>query len=92
MRKVYETISSSYSTKLSSFWNSDCEAIYENGPRTDGMYMISPDGRCPFLVYCDMKNGGWTVIQVNSFLVLTCTKLVYKFQQNTIYTSIYWKS
>ncbi|XP_060585390.1 angiopoietin-related protein 7-like [Ruditapes philippinarum] len=41
----------------------DCEAIYENGPRTDGMYMISPDGRCPFLVYCDMKNGGWTVIQ-----------------------------
>lgn len=41
----------------------DCEEIYSNGTRKDGMYAISPDGRCPFFVFCDMKNGGWTVIQ-----------------------------
>ena len=43
---------------------SDCEEIYRNGTRVDGLYAISPDGRCPFFVYCDMTNGGWTVIQV----------------------------
>lgn len=41
----------------------DCQEIYENGTRQDGVYSISPDGRCPFLVYCNMTNGGWTVIQ-----------------------------
>ena len=30
---------------------------------SDGVYIISPDGRCPFRVYCDMTNGGWTLIQ-----------------------------
>ncbi|XP_053397716.1 fibrinogen-like protein A isoform X1 [Mercenaria mercenaria] len=41
----------------------DCEEIYGNGTRTNGLYVISPDGKCPFFVYCDMTNGGWTVIQ-----------------------------
>ncbi|XP_060561045.1 microfibril-associated glycoprotein 4-like [Ruditapes philippinarum] len=41
----------------------DCLEIYRNGTRTDGVYSISPDGRCPFLVFCDMTNGGWTLIQ-----------------------------
>ncbi|XP_045180249.2 microfibril-associated glycoprotein 4-like [Mercenaria mercenaria] len=41
----------------------DCSEIYRNGTRTDGVYSISPDGRCPFFVYCDMTNGGWTLIQ-----------------------------
>ncbi|XP_060572455.1 microfibril-associated glycoprotein 4-like [Ruditapes philippinarum] len=41
----------------------DCLEIYKNGTRTDGIYSISPDGRCPFFVYCDMTNGGWTLIQ-----------------------------
>ncbi|WAR15877.1 TENN-like protein [Mya arenaria] len=41
----------------------DCEEIYKNGTRVDGIYAISPDGRCPFFVHCDMTNGGWTVIQ-----------------------------
>lgn len=41
----------------------DCQEIYENGTKQDGVYSVSPDGRCPFVVYCDMTNGGWTVIQ-----------------------------
>ncbi|XP_045162923.2 microfibril-associated glycoprotein 4-like [Mercenaria mercenaria] len=41
----------------------DCEEIYANGTQIDGIYAVSPDGRCPFFVYCDMTNGGWTVIQ-----------------------------
>ncbi|WAQ95957.1 ANGL7-like protein [Mya arenaria] len=41
----------------------DCGEIYANGSREDGLYHISPDGRCPFLVYCDMEHGGWTFIQ-----------------------------
>ena len=41
----------------------DCEEIYDRGIRQDGVYQISPDGRCPFQVYCDMANGAWTVIQ-----------------------------
>ena len=33
--------------------------------RKNGIYVINPDGKKPFRVYCDMKtgNGGWTVIQ-----------------------------
>ncbi|KAL4221005.1 Angiopoietin-like 1 [Mactra antiquata] len=42
---------------------SDCEEIYSSGIKSDGVYAISPDGRCPFFVYCDMQNGGWTIIQ-----------------------------
>ena len=42
----------------------DCAEIYNNGTLVDGVYAIPPDGRCPFFVYCDMTNGGWTVIQV----------------------------
>ncbi|WAR24850.1 ANGL4-like protein [Mya arenaria] len=41
----------------------DCEEIYNTGTQLDGVYNISPDGRCPFLVFCDMTHGGWTVIQ-----------------------------
>ncbi|XP_060557195.1 microfibril-associated glycoprotein 4-like [Ruditapes philippinarum] len=41
----------------------DCSEIYKNGTRQDGVYSISPDGRCPFFVFCDMANGGWTLIQ-----------------------------
>ncbi|KAL4218231.1 Fibrinogen C domain-containing protein 1 [Mactra antiquata] len=41
----------------------DCEEIYANGTVSDGVYAISPDGRCPFFVFCDMTNGGWTLIQ-----------------------------
>jgi len=47
----------------------DCEEIYANGTRTDGLYYVSPDGRCPFLVYCDMTHGGWTVIQVRGIVL-----------------------
>nr|UBR18753.1 ficolin-like protein-2 of [Sinonovacula constricta] len=41
----------------------DCHEIYESGVQNDGMYNISPDGRCPFSAFCDMRRGGWTVIQ-----------------------------
>ncbi|XP_052762160.1 fibrinogen C domain-containing protein 1-A-like [Mya arenaria] len=43
--------------------DSCCDAIYKSGKRENGIYTISPDGRCPFDVFCDMTNGGWTVIQ-----------------------------
>lgn len=41
----------------------DCEEIFLKGQKEDGVYLISPDGRCPFKVFCDMKNGGWTLMQ-----------------------------
>jgi len=55
----------------------DCEEIYANGTRTDGLYYVSPDGRCPFLVYCDMTHGGWTVIQVRGVSVYNYLPLTY---------------
>lgn len=42
---------------------SDCREIYRGGVTTDGVYRISPDGNCPFEVYCDMTGGGWTLVQ-----------------------------
>ena len=42
---------------------SDCGEIHRSGVHTDGVFTISPDGRCPFNVYCDMTNGGWTIVQ-----------------------------
>nr|WBU98462.1 FreD-C1 [Lineus ruber] len=42
----------------------DCKAHYDSGNTKDGAYMIYPGGQAtPILVYCDMTNGGWTVIQ-----------------------------
>ncbi|XP_045187758.2 fibrinogen-like protein 1 isoform X2 [Mercenaria mercenaria] len=41
----------------------DCGEIYSTGTKTDGVYTISPDKKCSFSVYCDMTNGGWTLIQ-----------------------------
>ena len=42
---------------------SDCGEIHRSGVHTNGVFTISPDGRCPFNVYCDMTNGGWTIVQ-----------------------------
>ena len=42
---------------------SDCQELLRRGHTSDGIYEVTPDGRCPFKVYCDMHNGGWTVIQ-----------------------------
>jgi len=53
----------------------DCEELYTEGFHLDGVYAISPDGRCPFFVYCDMTNGGWTVIQVLKFIMLIVRKV-----------------
>ena len=41
----------------------DCKSWYESGIRADGVYRISPDGEKEFDAYCDMTNGGWTIIQ-----------------------------
>jgi hypothetical protein len=41
----------------------DCQAMYDQGARADGIYSISPQGGEPFDVLCDMTGGGWTVIQ-----------------------------
>ena len=41
----------------------DCSSF--KGSKISGIYTISPDGRQPFRVFCDMLTygGGWTVIQ-----------------------------
>ena len=41
----------------------DCKDLYDQGSRSDGVYSINPDGGEAFDVYCDMTNGGWTIIQ-----------------------------
>ncbi|KAJ8315360.1 hypothetical protein KUTeg_007510, partial [Tegillarca granosa] len=44
-------------------WCVDCKELYDNGFRKNGVYEISPTHATSFDAYCDMKNGGWTVIQ-----------------------------
>ena len=44
---------------------SSCKALYDSGVKEDGAYPISlttPDGPTTRKLYCDMKNGGWTLI------------------------------
>ena len=41
----------------------DCGEAYRRGCREDGVYTIDPGCGQPFNVFCDMKNGGWTVFQ-----------------------------
>lgn len=41
----------------------DCQELFLQGFTENGVYSVSPDGRCPFSVFCDMTNGGWTMIQ-----------------------------
>ena len=41
----------------------DCREAYLSGCRKDGVYTIDPGCGQPFNVFCDMKNGGWTVFQ-----------------------------
>lgn len=41
----------------------DCNGHFSNGALEDGVYRIYPEMTEPFHVYCDMTNGGWTVIQ-----------------------------
>lgn len=42
-----------------------------NAAATDGMYAVSPGGNGPFQAYCDMTNGGWTLIQSHNAGVAT---------------------
>ena len=45
-------------------YSTDCKFLLDGGNVADGLYYINPDGRTPcFQVFCDMTNGGWTVIQ-----------------------------
>ncbi|XP_060561066.1 protein scabrous-like [Ruditapes philippinarum] len=41
----------------------DCLALFEKGCKEDGIYTIEPVGGLSIQTWCDMKNGGWTVIQ-----------------------------
>ena len=41
----------------------ECREAYLKGCRQDGVYTIDPGCGQPFNVFCDMKNGGWTVFQ-----------------------------
>ena len=41
----------------------ECREAYLKGCRQDGVYTIDPGCGKPLNVFCDMKNGGWTVFQ-----------------------------
>ncbi|KAL4221004.1 Angiopoietin-like 1 [Mactra antiquata] len=62
LQKLLQTDGSTKHTTIEGV-PSDCEEILSSGIKSDGVYAISPDGRCPFCVYCDMQNGGWTIVQ-----------------------------
>ncbi|XP_052777830.1 angiopoietin-related protein 1-like [Mya arenaria] len=40
----------------------DCLEFYEDGFQTNGVYRITPPGGAAVDVWCDMVDGGWTVI------------------------------
>ncbi|CAH1800989.1 unnamed protein product, partial [Owenia fusiformis] len=45
-------------------YNRDCQTLHENDCWQNGVYEIEPDSsQSTFDVYCDMQDGGWTVIQ-----------------------------
>lgn len=66
----------------------DCAALYLAGVNVSGIYVLQPDptdNRTRFPAFCDMETdgGGWTVIQVRSYLTLskyskTCKKTTKK--------------
>uniref|UniRef100_A0A8D0BLY8 Fibrinogen C-terminal domain-containing protein n=1 Tax=Salvator merianae TaxID=96440 RepID=A0A8D0BLY8_SALMN len=49
-------------------YDQDCAMVFNSGKKASGYYRIKPRmDREPFLVYCDMSDGGgWTVIQRRS--------------------------
>ncbi|CAH1791560.1 unnamed protein product [Owenia fusiformis] len=50
--------------RYNNHYNRDCQTLQENGYGQNGVYLIQPDPQQPaFNVYCDMQDGGWTVIQ-----------------------------
>ena len=63
-----------YSTTVESFtgtyYYTSCSDILYSGASTgNGLYTIDPDGTgslAPITTYCDMANGGWTLVLLNS--------------------------
>uniref|UniRef100_A0A8C4TIF2 Angiopoietin-like 4 n=1 Tax=Erpetoichthys calabaricus TaxID=27687 RepID=A0A8C4TIF2_ERPCA len=41
----------------------DCHDLFLKGERQSGLYAIQPVNSQPFQAYCEMTDGGWTVIQ-----------------------------
>ena len=39
-----------------------CRELWEAGARKDGTYLINPDSTASVKAYCDMRNGGWTLV------------------------------
>jgi hypothetical protein len=66
------TFSVTFGTTLGTFANpaNRCLEIYNDGKRTDGEYYIKGTGTDAVKTYCDMTNGGYTMIQSYSEKVL----------------------
>lgn len=46
--------------------HASCLSIYNAGESTgDGIYTVNPDGGAPVSVYCNMTDGGWTLIMAS---------------------------
>ena len=59
------TFTVTFETNLGTFSNpaNRCLEIYNDGKRTDGEYFIKGSGSDVVKTYCDMTNGGYTLIQ-----------------------------
>ncbi|NML71922.1 hypothetical protein HHL23_19280 [Chryseobacterium sp. RP-3-3] len=59
------TFSVTFGTTLGTFTNpaNRCLEIYNDGQTTDGYYWVKDASANKFKTYCDMSNGGWTLIK-----------------------------
>ena len=65
LTRVLEKYPPTSNTHYSSRYFRHCSHAYSLGWHDSGVYLVKPDQKEPFEVYCDMETGGggWTVVQ-----------------------------